>query len=44
MATAKQKTITQYLSKWRGIWVDFKNQPAPKGEIIAMKKYKYKLR
>lgn len=40
----KKVNITQYFSKWRNEWVDFKNQPVSEGEIIAMKKYYYELR
>lgn len=36
--------VTQYFSKWRKEWVNFKNQPVTDGEIYAMKKYNYKLR
>lgn len=35
---------TQYFSKWRKQWIDFKNQPTPPGEIISMKKYYYQIR
>ena len=35
---------TQYFSKWRKEWIDFTNQPTGKGEILSMKKYKYKIR
>jgi hypothetical protein len=34
---------TQYFSKWRGVWVDFKTEPT-KGQIIEMLKYNYLLR
>lgn len=44
VVSSKPSVITQYFSKWRNEWIDFKNQPAPEGEIIAMRKYHYELR
>lgn len=35
--------ITEYFSKWGNGWVKFKIPPTA-GEIIALKKYNYKLR
>lgn len=34
---------TQYFSKWRNEWIDFKNPPT-RGEILSLLKYNYKLR
>ena len=31
-----------YWSKWRKEWVEFKNQPPSKGELIQMEKLNYK--
>ena len=31
-----------YWSKWRKEWIDFKNQPPSKGELIQMEKLNYK--
>jgi len=39
----KKNTITQYFSKWRGIWVT-PEQEFTKGQILEMLKYKYLLR
>lgn len=36
--------ITYYFSKWCKVWVEFKNQPPSKGELLAMEKYNYKIK
>ena len=33
-----------YWSKWRKEWIDFKNQPPSKGELIQMEKLNYKIK
>jgi hypothetical protein len=33
-----------YFSKWRKEWIEFKNQPPSKGELMAMEKYKYSIK
>lgn len=33
-----------YFSKWRKEWIEFKNQPPSKGELIQMEKMKYKIK
>jgi hypothetical protein len=35
--------LTYYFSKWRKEWIEFKNQPPSKGELIQMQKYNYKI-
>ncbi len=30
-----------YFSKWKKEWIEFKNQPPSKGELMAMEKYNY---
>lgn len=36
--------LTYYFSKWRNEWVEFKNQPPSKGELLAMQKYNYSIK
>jgi hypothetical protein len=36
--------ITYYFSKYRNKWIEFKNQPPSKGELLEMKKYKYSIK
>lgn len=40
----KYNSIAMYVywSKWRKEWVEFKNQPPSKGELIQMEKLNYK--
>ena len=33
-----------YWSKWRNEWIEFKNQPPSKGELMQMEKMKYKIK
>ena len=33
-----------YYSKWRKEWVEFKNQPTSKGELMQMQKLNYKIK
>jgi hypothetical protein len=33
-----------YWSKWRKEWIEFKNQPPSKGELIQMEKLNYKIK
>lgn len=45
----KDKKYTQYFSKWRGIWVNFKdgfgnNRVANPQDVKEMEKFNYKLR
>jgi hypothetical protein len=36
--------ITYYFSKWRNEWIEFKNQPPSKGELLQMQKFNYKIK
>lgn len=33
-----------YFSKWRNEWVEFKNQPPSKGELMQMNKLNYQIK
>jgi hypothetical protein len=33
-----------YWSKWRREWIEFKNQPPSKGELMEMQKLNYKIK
>jgi hypothetical protein len=37
------KKYSQYFSKWRGVWVYFKNEPTV-GQVYELLKYNYLLR
>jgi len=36
--------MTVYFSKWRKEWIEFKNKPPSKGELLQMEKLNYKIK